>query len=587
MSLPVDAQPAPVFSKAPRFQLRFAAIWLAFVALLALSAVVAPRSLLPSTFLSIIPLAAFLAIVAMGEAIVLMSRSIDLSIPAIISLSSTALLGFSGGRDDEIFAAVVVALLFAMVVGIVNGFLVAILRLNALIVTLAVGAITAGATLWYRESLPAESRVPPGLADWGGSRVLGLNVSVWVAAALAVLLTVVLRKTVVGRRFLAVGANPRAAWIAGIRVSVYQIAAFAVAGLLYGIAGILLSAFIRNPTLEVGTPYLLAPIAAAVLGGTAIAGGVGSMVAVAGAALFLTHLGQMLKMLGLSSALQFVIQGAAIALGMALAEFKLSRLKTLRAIGPIRTTVRINAKGMAVLSVITLAAVIWWSRATSDSWNDWLVRYQTLIAGILVLGGGGLAFTGLARQADLARGAERERRERDDIAARALLPATLDAIRTYAEACAHSLLGILPENTVQQKVSNRLDGGPAMPEGVLDALQAAIRSAGRDNAKELAGFLGALQIQQSRLRPLRDPAHALWRLEVLQRVIDAAELHAGATAMLGYARLSSEEVDLDLSNRQIAAALIDCRIVGNTDLNPMVASWTIAQSIYKADLRSA
>jgi hypothetical protein len=89
------------------------------------------------------------------------------------------------------------------------------------------------------------------------------------------------------------------------------------------------------------------------------------------------------------------------------------------------------------------------------------------------------------------------------------------------------------------------------------------------------------------LRPLRDPAHALWRLEVLQRVIDAAELHAGATALLGYARLSSEEVDLDLSNRQIAAALIDCRIVGNTDLNPMVASWTIARSIYKADLRSA
>ena len=81
-----------------------------------------------------------------------------------------------------------------------------------------------------------------------------------------------------------------------------------------------ISAFIRNPTLNVGDPYLLAPIAAAVLGGTAISGGIGSMVAVAGAALFLTHLGQMLKMLGLSTAFQFIIYGIAIAIGMAFAE---------------------------------------------------------------------------------------------------------------------------------------------------------------------------------------------------------------------------------------------------------------------------
>jgi ribose transport system permease protein len=212
----------------------------------------------------------------------------------------------------------VAALAFAVLIGLINGFLVAILKLNALIVTLAVAAITAGATLWYRESLPAESRVPPGLADLGSSRFLSLNLSVWVAAFLVIALTVILRKTTLGRRFSAVGANPRAAWIAGINVAGYQVAAFAVAGFLYGVTGILLSAFIRNPTLLVGDPYLLAPIAAAVLGGTAITGGIGSMIAVAGAALFLTQLGQMMKMLGLSSALQFVIQGVAIAAGMAL-----------------------------------------------------------------------------------------------------------------------------------------------------------------------------------------------------------------------------------------------------------------------------
>ena len=136
-------------------------------------------------------------------------------------------------------------------------------------------------------------------------------------------------KATIGRRFSAVGANPRAAWIAGINVAAYQTAAFAAAAFLYGVAGILVSAFIRNPTLKVGEPYLLAPIAAAVLGGTAMSGGIGSMVAVAGAALFLTQLGQMLQMLGLSSALQFVIEGLAIALGMALSGLDFSRLAQL------------------------------------------------------------------------------------------------------------------------------------------------------------------------------------------------------------------------------------------------------------------
>ena len=164
--------------------------------------------------------------------------------------------------------------------------------------------------------------MPPLLADWGGSRLLGVNVSVWVAAALVVALTVILRKTTIGRRFSAVGANPRAAHIAGISLPFYQIAAFALAGLLYGIAGILLSAFIRNPTLDVGNPYLLAPIAAAVLGGTAMSGGIGSMISVAGAALFLTHLGQILKMMGIATSFQLIVQGVAIALGMSLSQLR-------------------------------------------------------------------------------------------------------------------------------------------------------------------------------------------------------------------------------------------------------------------------
>ncbi|MGF1627239.1 MAG: ABC transporter permease [Alphaproteobacteria bacterium] len=317
------------------FQMRFAAIWLALAVLIALSAVFVPRSLQPSSLLAVIPLAAFLAIAAMGQAMVLMARGIDLSVPAIVTLSSTILLGASGGSDAGIAGAVALALALAAAVGLVNGVLVGVLQLNALIVTLAVGAIVAGLTLWYREGLPPESGVPPLLAALGGLRILGLNFSVWVTLLLVIVLSVVLRKTVAGRRFAAVGANPRAAHIAGIGVARYQIAAFLLAALLYCVAGILLSAFIRNPTLEVGTPYLLAPIAAAVLGGTALGGGIGRMTSVAGAALFLIHLGQMLQIMGISTAWQMIAEGVAIALGMGLSQLRLPRLrKPIRSASP-------------------------------------------------------------------------------------------------------------------------------------------------------------------------------------------------------------------------------------------------------------
>ena len=94
------------------FQMRFMAIWIAIVGLIVVCAVIVPRSLLPSTFLAIIPLAAFLGIAAIGETLVLMARGIDLSIPAVITLSSTIVLGFSAGHDDAISGAVLAALFF-------------------------------------------------------------------------------------------------------------------------------------------------------------------------------------------------------------------------------------------------------------------------------------------------------------------------------------------------------------------------------------------------------------------------------------------------------------------------------------------
>ncbi len=304
-----------------KVEMRFAAIWIALAVIVLVGGVALPRSITVSSIQSILPFAAFLAIAAMGQAIVIMARGIDLSVPAIVTLTSTVLLGASGGTEGSVPFAVTVALVAAVAVGLVNGFFIAVLRLNALIVTLAVGAIVGGLTLAYRQTLQAEATVPSILAEFGGGRFVGVSNSFWVALLVTALVSLILRKTLVGRNFQAVGANPDAARAAGIEIIRYQLLAYVSAALLYGIMGVLISGFIQNPTLEVGGPYLLAPIAAAVLGATSISGGIGSMVSVLGAALFLTQLGQQLRLIGLDTSYQMIIQGVAIAIGMWISRF--------------------------------------------------------------------------------------------------------------------------------------------------------------------------------------------------------------------------------------------------------------------------
>jgi len=302
---------------------RLSAIWVALALLFAVSAVIAPASVRSTSLSDILPFAAILAMAAIGEVIVVMTGGIDLSVPSVITMASITTVGISQGSDVRLGGAIFISLLLAAGVGFVNGVLVAVLRLNPLVVTLSIGTIVTGGTIWYHEGILQESGVPNALASWAGHKPLGLNVVVWMVLGLAVLLTVAVRGTVIGRRFVATGANARAAWIAGIPVMRYQIGAYAIAGLLYGCAGILLAAFIRTPNLDVGAPYLLGPIAAVVLGGALLSGGVASIPATVGGALFLTQLDQVLRVLGLSSALQYVVSGSAIAFGMALSAGRL------------------------------------------------------------------------------------------------------------------------------------------------------------------------------------------------------------------------------------------------------------------------
>jgi ribose transport system permease protein len=199
-------------------------------------------------------------------------------------------------------------------------------RLNPLIVTLAVGQIVFAWNLRYAREVTNSTAVPEALSSWAGEKWLGVSSVFWTGAALTVAIALLLRYAAAGRRFQAVGANPRAAWMAGLRVRTHVIFAYTAAGILYGCAAVLLAGIRINVDPQLGAAYLLAPIAAVVIAGASLSGGLASATSTWVAALALTFLTQMLVIKGLRPGMQFIVFGAAIIVGMLISGDRIASL---------------------------------------------------------------------------------------------------------------------------------------------------------------------------------------------------------------------------------------------------------------------
>jgi ribose transport system permease protein len=295
---------------------RYMPVYIALLVLVIVAWIWAPATLGRVAMRAIAPYGAVLGIAALGQMLVIMTGGIDLSVPGTMSLAAVIMVGVGDGSNENIPLAVATAIVVAVVVGLVNGILIGGLKLNALITTLAVGLIVVGVVNRYGSTFPVQSPVPPGLSDWTSSRVLGVSPVFWVGAAITIVLILGLRYTAVGRRFQVVGANPVASHVVGVRVNLNQILVYVVAAVFYAIAGVALAGLIRNPGVAVGTQYLLGPIAAVVIGGASLTGGLASPLSTFVAALFLTGLNQMLRTMGLPTSLRFVVFGLVIIGGM-------------------------------------------------------------------------------------------------------------------------------------------------------------------------------------------------------------------------------------------------------------------------------
>jgi ribose transport system permease protein len=291
-------------------------VWFFAVALIVCAVAIAPRTLGGTSLSSLLPLATFLSVAALGQMLVIMTGGIDLSVPAVVTMTGTVLIKISPGTNADLGQALLMCLALAVVVGGINGVLVGHLGLNPLVVTIATGQIVLGLTTSYRSGLANETGVPPRLATLAASSFLGVSWIFWFGIGLTLLVAAALTRTVWGRRFQLVGANRRAAWVAGLDVRRYTVAAYLMAAVIYAVAGILLASFLRTPTLDDGTPYLLAPIAVVVIAGASLSGGLASAVSTWCAGLALALLTQMLQVMGLPTALQYLVFGIMIIVGM-------------------------------------------------------------------------------------------------------------------------------------------------------------------------------------------------------------------------------------------------------------------------------
>ena len=293
-----------------------ATVLIATTGLFAVSLVFASSSVTRGTLLTMLPFAAALAIASLGQTLVVMQGGIDLSVAGGFSLYVVIVTKYPAGDNTRLWPAIGIAFLAAIAAGLLNGFLVGRMRLNPIVATLGTNALLFGAVLWYSAGIPTTTTAR--LARVGGGTWLGIPAPVYFAVIATALATVVVKLTPAGRRFEGVGANPTAARVTGLPVERHQAAAYVWAQLLYCLAAILHAGIVNQPTAYEGNPYLLATVAAVVLGGTSLLGGRGNLVATAIAALFLSQLDQFVLALGVSYATRTLVQAAALAVGVAL-----------------------------------------------------------------------------------------------------------------------------------------------------------------------------------------------------------------------------------------------------------------------------
>lgn len=294
-------------------------ILIAFLVLCVVLAVVNQNFLTTRNILNVLRQTSINGILAIGMTFVILARGIDLSVGSIValagvvsaSLATMATTAMVPGGPYPAALAILAGLAVGAACGAVNGVIVARFHVPSFVVTLGMLSAARGLTLLY-----AGGRPVPNLTDsyrfMGNGSLWGIPMPVVIFAAVFLVAWWVLSQSRFGRQVYAVGGNPHAARVSGISVASIRIWVFVISGTLAGLGGMILAARTGSALTQAGIAYELDAIAAVVIGGTSLAGGVGRVTGTLIGALLIGVMNNGLDLMGVQSYYQQVIKGVLI-----------------------------------------------------------------------------------------------------------------------------------------------------------------------------------------------------------------------------------------------------------------------------------
>jgi len=254
-----------------------------------------------------------IGVLALGTTVVIITGGIDLSIGTGMTLCAVMSGVFLINWNLPLGLGLVLTVLFGGLIGLVNGFNVAILGLPPFIATLAMMLVAQGLALVLSHSAPIYFNALPAFSQISsGEAIPKVPNAVLVLAVLAVIAAVLLRRTIFGRYTFSIGSNEEATALSGINTRKWKLLIYTIAGLFIGVAGIMISARLGSAQPATGAGYELQAIAAVVIGGTSLTGGKGSIVGTVIGALIISVLNNGLRIMSIPQEWQNVILGLVI-----------------------------------------------------------------------------------------------------------------------------------------------------------------------------------------------------------------------------------------------------------------------------------
>ena len=282
--------------------------------LLPLAQIISPGFISFSHMDNVLRQAAFLGIVAIGQTFVILTGGIDLSVASVITFSNIVSAQIMFGQDSNVPKAFAAILAIGIVIGLLNGTGVLFFRISPMIMTLAMSGVLRGIALIYSKGAPKGETAPfiqfLSTGKIGGA--ISALIVLWIV--FSVITITVLRKTIFGRSIFVIGTNTLAARYSGINIPLMTMTVYVVAALMSSFTGMLIVGYTKSSYISAGDPYTMNSIAAVVIGGTSIMGGIGGYAGTIAGSIIMVVIVSLLTIVRIPESGRLIVQGVLIIL---------------------------------------------------------------------------------------------------------------------------------------------------------------------------------------------------------------------------------------------------------------------------------